>query len=63
VAVNAADTEQWVHLSREALGGDNKVWLDLLSGEEFRDRGEGLQMKLYPSWLRILEEQDPGPAV
>jgi glycosidase len=58
VAVNASAKGAFLHIPREALG--TARWKDLLEGGELRVASGGLDISLYSSWLRILEECQAG---
>jgi glycosidase len=47
VGVNAAAEKASIHVSPG-------TWRDLLSGEEFTAAGTGMDIPVYPSWLRVL---------
>jgi len=60
-AVNASEKGATVFIPRQQMPGPPSVWRDLLSGEVFPGREEGMSIPLYPSWLRILREERDGP--
>lgn len=55
VVVNAANTKADVFIPQRILRRSCCRWRDMLSGETFFGTEQGLNVPVYPSWLRILQ--------
>jgi glycosidase len=54
VAVNASANEARISIGEGQLGSDKKHWRDLLGGEVFAVSQNRLEVKVHPSWIRML---------